>query len=291
MKGSHLLVLVLMNVVWSASYTAYKSLAATLHTGQIVTLRFTLAALAIAPFWPLLPGASPKGRDFIKTCLMGIAVFVCCPRLQVAALKIGSAGDASILMALEPLITAVAASIFLHEKIPARRWFGSLLGILGVLLLSQFWLPTFKLASIGANLLFVSSFLCELVYSIAGKPILERAGILKTVALSLLAGALTNILIDGPSTYAVLPAITRQAWLLLFYLGFLCTTFGYAIWYVIIKETEVNLVALTIFAQPVFGLAFAVLALGEPLHWGQFWGSLTIILGLSFGLREPASQN
>ena len=291
MKGSHLLVLVVMNVIWSASYTAYKSLAATLHTGQIVTLRFTLAMLAITPFWPLLPGPSPRGKDFYKVCFMGVVVFTACPRLQVAALKIGTAGDASILMALEPLITAVAAAIFLHEKIPARRWVGATLGILGVILLSQFWRPGFTFASLGANLLFISSFLCELTYSIMGKPILERAGMFRVVALSLFAGAVANLLLDGPETFNILPALTRQAWFILLYLGLICTTLGYSIWYIIIKVTDVNLIALTIFAQPVFGLAFAVIILGEPLHWGQFWGSLTIVLGLCFGLREPSNSS
>ena len=48
----------------------------------------------------------------------------------------------------------------------------------------------------------------------------------------------------------------------------------------------VNVAALTIFAQSVFGVAIAALWLGEKLHWGQLLGSLTIVAGLALGLSR-----
>jgi drug/metabolite transporter (DMT)-like permease len=65
---------------------------------------------------------------------------------------------------------------------------------------------------------------------------------------------------------------------------------GYALWFVVIREAEVNLAALTIFVQPVVGVAVASIWLNESLRWGQLWGSLVIVAGLIVGLWRQARQ-
>jgi len=174
----------------------------------------------------------------------------------------------------------------LREHIGPRRWLGFVLGLFGVALLKGFLRGSFHLAALGASLIFISSFLCESVYSIMGKRLIERAGMVKILALALMFGTLANLLIDGPATLAAVRVMPPHLWWLILYLSTICTAFGYAIWFVVIKETDVNLVALTIFAQPVAGVAIAWLWLHEPLHWGQFWGSVAIVTGLVLGLSR-----
>ena len=70
----------------------------------------------------------------------------------------------------------------------------------------------------------------------------------------------------------------------------ICTLAGYALWFAVIKETEVNVAALTVFVQPVVGAAMAMAWLGETLHWGQLWGSLVMVAGLIVGLPRPARR-
>ena len=71
--------------------------------------------------WPWLPGAGPRGRDFWTASLMGVIVFTLGHRLQVWGNLLGSAGNSSVLMAVEPLLTAVAAAVFLREHIAPTR--------------------------------------------------------------------------------------------------------------------------------------------------------------------------
>ena len=77
-----------------------------------------------------------------------------------------------------------------------------------------------------------------------------------------------------------------KAWLLLFALAILCTVIGYSVWFIVIRECPVNVAALTIFAQSVFGVAIAALWVHEKLHWGQLLGSVTIVAGLVLGLSR-----
>ena len=188
-----------MNFLWAASLSIYKALADYLEPGGIVTLRFGLAALALAALWPWLPGRAPRGRDLLKTLLMGLVVFTLGHRLQVYGNKLGTAGNSSVLMAVEPLLTSVAAAIFLREHIGPRRWVGFSLGMFGVVMLNGSLRGDVLWGGMLASLVFISSFICEALYSIMGKPLMEGAGMMKILTLALLFGLAGNLLID-PNT-------------------------------------------------------------------------------------------
>ena len=261
-----------------------------LPTGGIVTLRFGLAALFLLFAWPWLPGPAPRGKDLLKTCVLGGLVFVVGQRLQVYGNQLGSAGNSAVLMAVEPLLTSVAAALFLREHIGPRRVVGFGLGILGVLLLNQVWRPDFQWTGVTASLIFISSFVCEAAYSIVGKPIIQRADPVKMLTISLIVGTAANLLIDGGQTLAAAKAMPVNAWVLLLVMAVVCTAFGYSFWFIVIRECPVSVAALTIFAQSVFGVGIAAVWLGEPLHWGQLWGSVAIVGGLVVGLSRQVRR-
>jgi drug/metabolite transporter (DMT)-like permease len=286
MRPSYLILLIVMNFMWAASLSIYKALADYLQPGGIVTLRFGLAAVCLGVLWPWLPGKAPRGKDLLKTLLMGCVVFMLGHRVQVFGNKLSTAGNTSVLMAMEPLVTSVAAAIFLREHIGPRRWIGFIMAMLGVALLNGFLGEGFRWGGLTASLIFVSSFVCETVYSIMGKPLVERASLMKILTLSLIFGTVANVLIDGRETFAAARVMPLHLWWLLAYLAIICTAVGYAVWFVVIRETDVNVAALTIFAQPLAGVAIAGYWLHEPLHWGQFWGCVAIVAGLVLGLSR-----
>jgi drug/metabolite transporter (DMT)-like permease len=286
MRPSYLIILILMNCGWAASLSMYKSLANYLEPGGIVTLRFGVAAISLAVLWPWLPGKAPRGWDLVRTLLMGLVVFMVGHRVQVYGNKLGTAGNSSVLMAMEPVITSVAAAIFLREHIGPRRWAGFALGMLGVALLNGFLGASFHWAGLTASLIFISSFLCESFYSIMGKPLIERASLMKILALSLIFGTVANLLVDGHQTLVAARALPMRGWWMIIYMATVCTSIGYAVWFVVIKETDVNVAAMTIFVQALAGVGIASLCLQETLHWGQFWGCLAIIAGLVLGLSR-----
>src|SRR5215471_18989615 len=133
---------------------------------------------------------------------MGALLYVLGQRLQVYGNQLGTAGNSAVLMAFEPLVTSLAAGIFLHEHIGPRRWIGFVLGLSGVALLHDVWRTDFEWTGLTASLIFISSFVCEAAYSVMGKPIVRRASIIKMLAISLLVGSAINLLIDGSATIA-----------------------------------------------------------------------------------------
>ncbi|MGO9204503.1 MAG: DMT family transporter [Limisphaerales bacterium] len=291
MKPAYLIILLVMNFFWAGVYCAYKVIGQDhLQTGGIVTLRFGLAGLSLLLFWPWLPGPAPRGRDLVKTCLMGLMLYVLGQRLQVYGNQLGTAGNSAVLLALDPVLTSVAAALFLHERIGPRRLAGFALALAGVAVLNRVWRPAFQWTGLVPSLIFVSSFLCEAAYSVMGKPIVAKASVMKMLALSLLAGTAVNLLIDGPETLAAARTLPPQAWLLLLILAVLCTAVGYSVWFVVIRDCPVNVAALTIFTQSVFGVLFAALWLREQLHWGHLLGGATIVAGVVLGLSRQVKR-
>ncbi len=295
MKLSYLIILLVMNFFWAAVYSSYKVIGQSLPTGAIVTLRFGLAGLCLLFAWPWLPGPAPRGRDLGLTILMGLVLFVVGQRLQVYGNQLGRAGDSAVLMGFEPLITSLAAGVFLREHIGPRRWAGFALGLGGVAVLHGIWRSDFQWTTLGASLIFVSSFICEAAYSVIGKPVVLRASAMKTLTISLLVGTGANLLLDGARTFEAAHQVSGEGWVLLLALAIICTAIGYSVWLVIIRECPVNVAALTVFAQSVFGVLVAAVWLHEGLRWGQLFGCLVIIAGLVVGLsrqiKTPAGSD
>jgi drug/metabolite transporter (DMT)-like permease len=222
---------------------------------------------------------------------MGLVTFVLGQRLQVYGNELGTAGNSAILMSVEPLLTSLAAALFLREHLGPRRLVGFALAMFGVALLNRAWRRDFQWTGLAPSLIFVSSFLCEAVYSVLGKPIVGRASVMKTLTLSLVVGTVANLLIDGRQTLHDASTLPLWGWLLILALALLCTVLGYSVWLIVIRECPVNVAALTIFAQSMFGIAFAALWVHERLHWGHLMGSIAIVAGLAIGLSRQISRS
>jgi drug/metabolite transporter (DMT)-like permease len=201
---------------------------------------------------------------------------------------LGNAGHAAILMAFDPVMASVAAAVFLGEPVPGRSWIGFALGIVGVAVLNEFWQPGFQWGQLTANALILASFLAETTYTIMGKPLLRRSHPVKLLATALVIGSAVNLLIDFQPVMRTLPRLGAVDWLVLAYLVVICTVVGYALWFFAVRETPVNLVATTVFMQPLAGTLFALLLVGEQPRWSQLGGGLLIALGLLISLRRRA---
>ena len=61
-------------------------------------------------------------------------------------------------------------------------------------------------------------------------------------------------------------------WWMILYLSTLCTAIGYAVWFAVIKVTDVNITAMTIFAQPIAGVADSGIMAARTVALGPMLG-------------------
>ena len=288
MKGTHLILLLGLNCGWAALPAVVTRLETQLAPPEFIFLRYGFAFVAMLVAWPWLPGALPRGRDFWRTLVMGVTVFTVGHLCQIAGMQRSHASDAAVLLALDPLVSSLGAALFLHERIPGKRWVGFALAIGGVAVLSS-WHSSAPLPGLLANLLIVLSFVSEAVWSVMGKPLVERWGIPKVTTLALGAGTLANGLLLLPEAglhASRMAAISLEAWISLATLGIVLTAVGYSVWYVVIREVPVSVAAMTIYLQPVVATLLAVLLAHDRPHAGHAWGSLGILLGVILGISK-----
>jgi len=284
--NKYIFLLCLFNLFWAGALVAYKILCDYLSPGVIVTIRFGIAGIVLIPIYFFLKGDPPKGKDLIKTVIMGFLIFSLGHRLQVIGNNLGGAGNSAIIMAMEPLLASVAAAIFLHESIPQKRWIGFVLGLIGVVILNGVWRKDFQWTGLGASALFISSLACEIAYSIIGKPVVSRANPGKVLCITLLSGLAFNLLLEWKNLISIPHDLPLKVWLLFLYLSILCTLLGYWVWLNAIRVIDVNLAALSIFLQPIAGVPIAAIFLGEKIHIGQILGGIIIGAGLIIGFSN-----
>jgi drug/metabolite transporter (DMT)-like permease len=129
-----LVMLVATMVVWGSTFVITKAAARDIAPMMLATLRFFTAAIVLLPYawlkgdWRSLPKPLPWGA-LLGMALTGIATFTIAFNY---ALVYGSASQGALIYALVPAAVAVAAVLFLRERMSKQRVAGIVLSIIGV---------------------------------------------------------------------------------------------------------------------------------------------------------------
>jgi drug/metabolite transporter (DMT)-like permease len=123
-------------VIWSTGWISAKYAAPHADPLWFLVIRFACAGLAISAYAAIVRAPWPQDKNAWKH---GLVSGVLLHGLYLGgvwwAVKHGlSAGISGLLVALQPLLTAVLSPHFLKEQITPRQWAGVLVGLAGVLL-------------------------------------------------------------------------------------------------------------------------------------------------------------
>jgi drug/metabolite transporter (DMT)-like permease len=130
--------LVLANVLWAGSYTAGKVALAELPPVELNALRFTLAALLLAPVLIRYRKQIPRDRRMLFILLqLSLLGFVLNKALEYIGLSLSTASDVALLIATESLFTGLLSWIFLRERVTRTGVAALAVGLLGVYLIVE----------------------------------------------------------------------------------------------------------------------------------------------------------
>ena len=281
--------LLLLSLLWGASFFLISLAVAELPPLTIVLLRVGLAAITL---WAILliggyeiPRSLKLWRTFF---IMGLLNNVIPFSLIVWGQNYIGAGLASIINATTPLFTIlIAGALLSDEHMTPQRLVGVLIGLLGVTVLigpsslrdlgpSMSIGTLAQLAIIGAAI----SYGCASVYgrrfkSMGVSPFTTAVGQVTTATMILLPMA---FLFERPDQ---LPNPSLQVWLSILCLGVFCTALGYSLFFRILSSSGATNVVLVTFLVPVSASFLSWLILGEQLHGRYFSGMALIGLGLA----------
>jgi len=253
---------------------------AELPVGVVVVLRYTIAVAAFS-----LLGRPPRfhREDWLLILTLGTLNFALSPSLQVLSLRYTQAADASILIALEPLVTVFAAAVLLRNPLGSRTIWASVAALAGALVLSGVGAPAGDITRerLIGNALFLCSMCFEVSITIAGGRLTRKYDPLTAMASLKACGLLAAALIYAPVLAETdFAAISPRAWLSVGYLGVFASVVGYGIWYHAIRHAPVSQVAMSLYLQPVVGAAFGVALAGETIGAHTLVGAAIIAASL-----------
>jgi O-acetylserine/cysteine efflux transporter len=206
------------------------------------------------------------------------------------AIKLGMpAGLASLVLQAQAFFTLLLGALLLAEKLHWNHIVGIIIATLGMFLLATAGMEGQTSAGITLTtmMLTLSAALSWGLGNITNKIIMRNRSvpIMSLVVWSALVPIVPffacSLLFDGQAAivYSLLH-IGLQTVLALFYLAFVATIVGYAIWGNLLSRYETWRVAPLSLLVPVVGIITAALVLDEHLSGQQMLGAVVIILGL-----------
>ncbi|MGF1627683.1 MAG: DMT family transporter [Alphaproteobacteria bacterium] len=279
---------ILMGVIllWGGSLAVAKIGFAVFPPLLLMTLRFGLVAVLLAPFFRL-----PRNR--LKDVVL---LSVVLGSLHFGAMFYGlqrvEAGTASLLTQVQVPFSALLAAAFLDDRIGWRRAGGMIVAFAGVVLIGGAPDLTENLFHVGLILLAAlawafGAFHVKRMSEAGGEPPnghMLNGWIAVFAAPQML--ALTLLVEDGQ--WAALTAPDWRGWLAAAYMAIAVVIIGYGQWYRMLARYSLTQVMPVMLLVPVVGVVAGAVLLGEPLTWRVLVGGGLVIAGVGVILiRRP----
>lgn len=244
---------------------------------------FALMLGTKSPWWP-------RNTPLKWLLLLGFVATSVSTATMFLAAKHGSAGMASVLGNMQPILTLVLALAILRERVTPGKVKAAALGILGIVLIS---LPVFRMGGIGqieGAALALGSSLVVATANILVKRFIPKEDILPASAWQLVMGCIpllvASALVENWAKFHAVPGFIA----LLLFLGLIGTGYNTFAWYRLVKREDVGFVSMFYFVVPVIGLLSGWLVFGEKLMGEQWLGMAVIAGALVFLAMENKSQ-
>ena len=277
--------LLLMAFFWGGTFIAGRFLAGRITPFPAAFLRFTMASMVLVLLtlhkhrgWPrILPG------QWLPLLLLGLSGVFAYNAFFFKGLELITAGRAAVIVANNPVLIAVFASLLLGEKLGLLRIVGILLSVFGAIVVITQGHPARVFdEGLGQGEWFIfGCVLSWVVYSLVGRIALRGMTPLVAVTFSALIGTLLLLpaaLLDGLVTQ--LPGYTPMVWLSLAYLGLFGTVLAFLWYYQGIQSLGATRAGQFINFVPVSAVILSASLLDEPLTPPLLIGLVLVSVGV-----------
>jgi len=274
-----LLEALLVTVIWSSSFVVVKFGLETLGPLTIAGLRYSLGAIALAPFLLLKRRKRkpiPKNL-WPRLVLIGISSYTIGNGALFWGLKYIPATTGSFLMGLIPLLVMIGGAIFLKEVPTKWQGLGVFVSLSGSVIFFSGGLKTGEPLGIAILALGLLGFMA---FSLLGRGIARERSLdtLVLTTLPLIIGGLITIcialVVEGIPQFT-----TRSLWVVL-WLSLVNTSLGYLLYNHALRELTALELNMVMNLTPLFTAFISWILLGERLHLLQGIGLMVMIAGV-----------
>jgi len=268
----------LASAFWGCGFFFGKIALAEMNVGAMVLYRFAFASLALLP----LIATHKPGLDRREWGVLLFASFLGVPLqflIQFYGLSITTVSHASLMVGTMPVILAVGAALFAHERMDRIGWLSLGVSATGAALIAAGGHHGGKgQASLAGDLLVVGSLIIALFWILGNKRLLETHSAVIVTAYGLVAGTLM-LAVWVPIQYGIPPVqgISLKVWAALAASGVLCTASSTLLWNWGLTQVPASQAGVLLNIEPLFGSLLGVFVLHDVLGPSSWLGGTFIV--------------
>lgn len=293
-------ILALVVASWGLNIVMVKFLTETTPPFLVAAVRMPLAGLALLPFALRKYGwYKPTPKQWVLLTLIGLTSIFFHQLFLASGVVTTTATNASLILGLNPLTTALLAALFVGEKMSLRLFLGILVGFSGVVMvvLSGSGDASIEMSGWG-DLIMVLSMLGYVIGGLLIKSISSTniPTLVTTAYSTIIGGVMLNIgsfMKYGPTAYEQVH-FTGIGWLVMLLSAWIASSLGTLGWNYGIKLLGANKTAMFINGMPFASIVGAVLFLDEHVQWIHLLAFVLTTAGIIIGTyhpRKPESSN
>jgi drug/metabolite transporter (DMT)-like permease len=276
MNTANLLRLVVLAAIWGGSFLFMRICAPVLGPAVLIEYRVAFAALFLAIVGWILKKRLDLRANWKHYLILGLFNSALPFLLFAFAARTLSASVLSVLNATAPMWSALLGAAWSRQRISLRTALGLALGSAGVALLVGFDSVATRP---GAGIALACALAGAFIYSVASlyaksapsvEPFANAHGSMWASVLLVLP-ALPFFPAPGAPTVGIMGAVLT--------LGVLCSGIAYLLYFRLIAEVGATSALAVTFLNPVFGILWGALFLGEVVGWHTIAGSAIVLVG------------
>ncbi len=266
--------------IWAANNIIVKSTVDTVAPIPYVFCRFAFVVLIIFG-WYAIRGSIPRiPREdlkwFLLTAVSGFAIY---NALFTAGLKYTTAFSSAVMISISPLLASAIAHALHIERTRWVQWAGLIISSCGIGLFV--WEKLRENNPAKGDILGLIAALSFAIYSLAGRPIVQRHGALMVSAWSTLLGLIMITPFAIPSLIDQdWGAVGWGGWGAMFYSAAISMLLGYTIWGWAIQRTSVSRTVPFLYCVPILSGVLSYVFLDERFTILKVGAALIVFAGV-----------
>lgn len=277
--------LVAVTLFWGGTFIAGRVLAQAMPPLVAAAGRFALAAVLLLLLAWQVEGGLPRltRRQWGATLLLGATGVFLYNLFFFGALARLPASRTALIIALNPIVTAIATALLLRERLGPARWAGIALALLGSAVVITRGDPTAALEeSVGVGELLMFGGVCAwAAYTLIGRRAMQGLTPIAATTYAALWGGLL-LCLGALWQWEGLPpeALDAKSLIAIGYLGLFGTVLGFVWYYEGVKALGPSRAAVFNNLVPVFGVALGAALLGEEVLLSMLLGGALVVAGV-----------
>jgi drug/metabolite transporter (DMT)-like permease len=261
------------------------------HDPLFITLGRALLAAALAAITLVVARPQPpQRRDWGRLFWFSLCSIIGFPLLMTVAMQYAPASHAAVVLAVLPLLTAMAGVLVARERPSAGFWACGVAGT-AVVLVYALWTGSGSGDLNWADILLAAAALCAATAYALGGEMSHRIGGWEVISWALVVSAPVLLVLFVVLSPPINWGASARAWTGFFYVAVFSQFLGFFAWNKGMSLGGIAKIGQMQLLQPFVTLVAAYLVLGEPIGWLEVIFSTIVVALVALGWRMRVARS